>query len=115
MSASRETHDTYIVGIDSPCLGRVANDADSLLGITHRDGAVTARHPVSHNEESYALTIEPFCPVMALMVNGQMGITTTRQIDDGTSRRILGQIADHIGLTIGRDVHGKLTSCLCLQ
>jgi len=111
MTASRESHDTYVVGVDMPCRSRVAHGAYGLLGIAHGDGAVAARHAVGQHEEGDALIVEPLGPVVPLMLCGQMAIATAWAVDDGPSRRVLWQIDHHVGLTVGGDVYCELTCC----
>ena len=85
MTASREAHDTHILRIDAPYLGRVPHGADSLLGVAHRDRAVAIGHAVGEHEEGNALTVEILSPVVPLVLGSQVTIAATRTVYNGAS------------------------------
>ena len=63
-----------------------------LISIAQRNVTITMRHAILQDEEGNALLVEILCPLMALMVHGEMGISTSRAIDHRTTRRVLWEI-----------------------
>ena len=78
MAASREAHDTHIVGVDMPLSGMTAHEFHGLLSIGDGDEAVAMRHAVFEDDEGDALVIEERGPLMTLVIHGEMGIAATR-------------------------------------
>ena len=115
MSTCREAHDADIVGIDAPDGRRVAHGTDGFLGITHGNGAVTARHAIGHDKEGNALTVKVPSPIVAFVLRCQMGVAAARQVDDGPSVRVRRQVGHHIGLPVVGDIDCKLSGSLRLQ
>ena len=111
MTSSREAHNTHILTVDVPDRGAVAHGAHRLAGIFHGHSMSAMRHTVFQHKKSYALLVEILSPVVSLMIEGQMRIASTRTVDDSSSRRVLGQIAGQITLTVSREVEYELFSC----
>ena len=92
--ACREAHDTHIIMIDVPIHRMTTNHPDGLFGIRYRDIEIAVGHAVFQHDQRNTLAIEESCPLMTLVVHGEMGIATTRTTNNGTSRCFLciGQI-----------------------
>ena len=92
MSTSREAHDTYVFLINMPNGSAISYGTHRLISIAQRNVTITVRHTILQDEEGNALLVEILSPLMALMVHGEMGISTSRAIDHRTTRRVLWEI-----------------------
>ena len=78
MATGRKSHNPYIIRIDIPYRGTVADGSDRIVCVGQRDVAITIRHTVCQHKIGDTLSVEVFCPVVSLMIHGEMAVSTAR-------------------------------------
>ena len=114
VSPGREAHDAHIARMDAPKRGRVAHRAHGLLHIAHGQRAVPFGQTVVHYKVADAPTVHPFRRLVALVGVGQHGVSAPGHSHNGSSRGVFGQVAYHVGLSVGGQIQGEFSRSLCL-
>lgn len=99
MSAGRRSHDAYVGGVDVPLCGVAADGAQGLGDVGQGNVVLSFRQAVAEDEGGRVPLVEEGCPVVAFVVFGQPGVSSSREDQYGAAQAVggLGQVGAEVG------------------